>query len=187
MKSDCYISVVIEADGPIPGVYSMLSLGACVVGEPGRAFYVELQPIADAFVPDALAVSGLDRMRLASEGATPEAALRSFCAWVAAVTGPEQRPVFVSFSSWDWTFVYYYLMRFVGSSPFGHSSLDIKSCYMGRLGGGWTATVKRRIAKEHPELLAGAGPHTHHALDDAQEQAELFRRLLALGSAATDA
>jgi hypothetical protein len=76
--------------------------------------------------------------------------------------------------------VYYYLIRFTGASPFGHSSLDIKSFYMGRCGGGWTNTTKRSIARSHPALLAGLGPHTHHALDDAKEQGELFRRLLAM-------
>ncbi len=90
MKSDLYISVDIEADGPIPGEYSMLSLGAYAVNGPlastigdsdgqlGRTFYVELQPISSGFVPEALTVSGLDRERLArtrpsgvSPGRTP--------------------------------------------------------------------------------------------------------------------
>ena len=33
---DTYISVDIEASGPVPGEYSMLSLGACVVGATDR-------------------------------------------------------------------------------------------------------------------------------------------------------
>ena len=182
MKSDVYISVDVEADGPLPGQHSMLSLGACVVGEPERTFYVEIQPISDSFVPAALAVSGLDRARLAAGGAAPGAALASFREWVSSVAGSARRPVFVSFSSWDWVFVYYYLTRYTGGSPFGHSSLDVKSFYLGRCGGTWAGTAKRSIAKQHPELLEGLGPHTHHALDDAREQAELFRRLLAMGA-----
>jgi ribonuclease T len=31
-KKECLISVDVETSGPIPGDYSMLSLGACVVG-----------------------------------------------------------------------------------------------------------------------------------------------------------
>ena len=180
MRSDLYISVDIEADGPIPFLYSMLSLGACIVGQPERGFYVELRPVTDAFVPEALAVPGLDRARLVAEGAAPEAAMRAFCDWVAAAAGADRRPVFVSFSSWDWAYVYAYLIRYAGSSPFGHSSLDIKSFWMGRLGGTWASTTKRRAARDHPGLLDGLGPHTHHALDDAREQAEIFRRLLSL-------
>src|SRR5436190_12276591 len=144
MNADLYISVDIEADGPIPGEYSMLSLGACAVDGLSRApevdgpelpagtFYVELQPISSRFVPEALAVSGLDRERLAREGAPPAKGMADFSGWIGSLAGRDHRPVFVSFSTWDWSFVYYYLIRFTGSSPFGHSSLDIKSFYMGR-------------------------------------------------------
>lgn len=55
--------VDVEADGPIPGRYSMVAIGAVVV-EPGlqRTFYGRLRPISDAFVPTALAVSGFSRV-----------------------------------------------------------------------------------------------------------------------------
>jgi hypothetical protein len=54
--------VDIEADGPIPGDYSMVCLGAVIV-EPGlnRTFYGKLKPVSDKFVADALAVSGFSR------------------------------------------------------------------------------------------------------------------------------
>lgn len=79
VKPSLYISVDIEADGPIPGPYSMLSFGAAVAGvqdadgftaaDPEKlTFYRELRPISEEFVPEALAVSGLDRDRLQHEG-----------------------------------------------------------------------------------------------------------------------
>jgi hypothetical protein len=172
---EIYLSVDIEADGPIPGLYSMLSIGVCRVGQPDAAFYAELKPISETFVPEALAVSGLDRESLKAEGLEAAEAMQRFSAWVKAQGG---RPVFVSFSTWDWMFVYYYLMRFNGRSPFGHSSLDMKSYYMGRYGSSWRGTAKGEIARDQPHLLADLGPHTHNALDDAREQAELFHRLL---------
>ncbi len=57
-----WISVDIEADGPIPGDYSMVSFGAVVV-ESGleRTFYGELKPISEKYVSEALAVSGFSR------------------------------------------------------------------------------------------------------------------------------
>ncbi len=83
-------------------------------------------------------------------------------------------------------FVYWYLMKYVGKSPFGHSSLDMKSFYMGRYGGTWRETGKRGISQSHPALLADLGPHIHHALEDAKEQGGLFRRMLeALRGSAT--
>jgi hypothetical protein len=57
-----YVMVDIEADGPIPGDYSMVCFGAVIV-EPGleRSFYGRLRPISERFVPEALAVSGFSR------------------------------------------------------------------------------------------------------------------------------
>ena len=40
--------------------------------------------------------------------------------------------------------------------------------------------VIERGTAARPVLLRDLGPHTHHALDDAREQGELFRRLLTL-------
>lgn len=40
--ADAYFSVDVETAGPVPGLYSMLSFGACVVGEPESSFYAEL-------------------------------------------------------------------------------------------------------------------------------------------------
>ena len=153
----------------------MLSLGAVPIDDPTHTFYRELQPISDAFEPDALAVSGLDRERLKVDGATPESAMHDFVAWLDDCGG---KPVFVSYSTWDWVFGYWYLIRFAGRSPFGHSSFELKSAYLATFGTSWAETGKRHIARQHPELLDGLGPHTHNALDDAVEQAGLCRRLL---------
>jgi hypothetical protein len=170
-EQEVYISVDIEADGPIPGDYSMLSLGAVRVGPqvaPGDTFYVELRPISDRVDNAALAVSGLDRKRLAIDGCDPAVAMRDLSRWAKGFGG---RPVFVSFSSWDWGYVYYYLLRFTGESPFGHSSLDIKSFYMGRYHTTWAETSTRY-------LLHGESALSHNALDDARIQGELFWRAL---------
>lgn len=72
---ELYIAADVEADGPIPGPYSMLSLGLAVTGRPELSFYTELKPISDAFVPRALAVSGLDRERLLHDAPHPEEAM----------------------------------------------------------------------------------------------------------------
>jgi DNA polymerase III epsilon subunit-like protein len=174
VKEDVFVSVDTEADGPIPGEYSMISVGAVVVGRPESTFYRELRPISERFVPEALAVSGLDRDRLLREGADPEEAMRAFAAWLGEVC-PGRRPVFVGFNAtFDWMFVTYYFHRFTGNNPFGISGLDIKAYYMGALGKkAWGDTAKRNMDKR---FLSDA-PHTHHALDDAREQAEVFLKI----------
>ncbi|MFJ5559947.1 3'-5' exoribonuclease domain-containing protein [Streptomyces sp. NPDC093250] len=187
VKPSLYISVDIEADGPIPGPYSMLSLGASVAGvqdaggfraaDPEeRTFYRELKPISAEFVPEALAVSGLDRDRLGAEGAEPVQAMREFTDWVGEVRAGAQ-PVMCGYpASYDWTFLYWYLIRFTGSSPFGHSGcLDMKTLYATKAGLPLRAVVKGTMPRE----LLSRRRHTHHALDDAIEQAELFANLMA--------
>ncbi|KUN89820.1 exonuclease [Streptomyces bungoensis] len=181
------ISVDIEADGPIPGPYSMLSIGAAVAGtqdadgftpaDPEQlTFYRELRPISDAYLPEALAVSGLDRDRLGVEGAEPAVALAEFSAWVREVSAGAQ-PVMCGYpASYDWTFLYWYLIRFTGESPFGHSGcLDMKTLYATKAGLPLRAVAKGSM----PGHLLSRRRHTHHALDDAVEQAELLANLMA--------
>jgi hypothetical protein len=186
MRDAVYVSVDVEADGPIPGVYSMVSLGAAVAGRHGvdgfvgsdpvaATFYVELAPISDEWVPEALAVSGLDRDRLVAEGTPAAEAMAAFTGWIGEVSG-DARPVFTAYpASFDWMFVYWYLIRFTGHSPFGHSGcLDLKTLYAARAGVPLTQAVKGRMPRE----LLSDRPHTHHALDDAVEQADLAANLL---------
>ncbi|MEU8748870.1 3'-5' exonuclease [Streptomyces chartreusis] len=186
IKPSRYISVDIEADGPIPGPYSMLSIGAAVAGvqdgdgftaaDPEEhTFYRELRPIGEEFVPEALAVSGLDRERLKAEGSEPAIAFTEFSAWVREVSAGAQ-PVMCGYpASYDWTFLYWYMIRFTGASPFGHSGcLDMKTLYATKAGLPLRAVAKGTMPRE----LLSRRRHTHHALDDAVEQAELFANLM---------
>jgi len=184
-----YVSVDIEADGPIPGPYSMVSFGAAVAGWHDAAgfrraeplgFYRELRPISERYDPEALAVSGLDRAALLRDGAEPAVAMREFCDWLEEIrvdeAGRRHRPVMVGYPApYDWLFLYWYLVNFAGTSPFGHSGcLDVKTLYAARAGVPFAGIGKRSMPAELlPDL-----PHTHHALDDAREQAVLFANLM---------
>ena len=55
---EVYISVDIEAAGPVPATYSMLSLGAAVVHDLQTNFYAEFRPINRKSVPAAMKVVG---------------------------------------------------------------------------------------------------------------------------------
>lgn len=169
-----YISVDIEASGPIPGIYSLLSLGACVVGETATNFYREFKPVTKAFTAQALEVSGLSLIKLEKEGIEPAAGMAEFEAWAKRVSG-ESRLVFVAFNAtFDWSFSHWYFIKFLGRDPFGISGLDIKAYYMGRLKTKWSETTKKQVVAH----FAPSGKHTHNALDDAIEQAEIFAQLL---------
>ncbi|GAA0383449.1 hypothetical protein Acor_81370 [Acrocarpospora corrugata] len=186
MKAETYISVDIEADGPIPGPYSMVSFGMTVAGRmTGRdferldpttsTFYAELRPISDDFVPEAMAVCGLDRDLLVREGRDPEEAMKSAAKWITETCG-KATPVLAAYPlSYDWMWIYWYFMNFTGSSPFGHSRcIDIKTLYAAKAAVpiGWA--TKRQM----PQEIRSTRRHSHHALDDAIEQAELFQNLM---------
>jgi hypothetical protein len=58
----------------------------------------------------------------------PDEVMQSFCTWV---EGQPDIPVFVAYpAGFDCTFVYWYLHRFTGESPFSHSALDMKTLAM---------------------------------------------------------
>jgi hypothetical protein len=184
-RVELYVSADIEADGPIPGPYSMLSFGLAVCGtfdgtrftapDPSeKTFYAELKPVAADFEPQALEVSGLDRERLVREGRDPAEAMRAAAAWVKTVADGAL-PVLVAYPlAYDWMWLYWYWMRFTSRSPFGHSRhLDMKTLYAAKAG----AMVAQSTKRQMPAALLSARPHTHNALDDAVEQGELFQNL----------
>ena len=173
-KSEIYISVDVEASGPIPGEYSLLSIGACLVGQPDQSFYVELKPLNDNFVEKAMDVTGLSLEKLRLDGEEPDLAMASFANWIKSVAG-DNRPVFVAFNAtFDWSFTHWYFIKFLGHDPFGISGLDIKAYFMGKHRTSWGKTVKERVRAKYPSTMT----HTHDALDDAREQAELFSQML---------
>lgn len=168
---EIFVSVDIEAAGPVPGEYSMLSIGACLVYDDSQTFSSKLKPITRNADPKAMEIAGLTLDDLEREGTEPVEAMREFKEWILSICG-EGTPVFVGFNaSFDWSFINYYFHRFLGSNPFGFSSLDIKALYMGATGCTWKQTSSNRMAQVLHPLLKG----NHNALKDAQYQAELFR------------
>lgn len=174
-SGEWYVSVDVEAAGPTPSLYALLSIGACLVARPEERFYIELQPVVLASLPEAAAVHHLSFERLTAEGVPPADAMARFAGWLDSVVPAGGRPVFVAFNAvFDWMFVNDYFYRFLGYNPFGHAALDIKAFYMGLRRTRWSETSMRVLS---PHYLDGR-MLSHHALDDALAQAEIFRRLL---------
>lgn len=173
-----WIVVDVESDGPCPGLYSMISLGAVVV-EPGleRTFFATFRPISDDWVPEALAVSGHSREECMAFP-PPEEGVRAFGEWVVANCGtrksrgdvvPDAR--FISDNNgFDWQFVNWYFHRFLGDNPFGFSSERINSIYKG---------MRRSMFVNHKHLRKTK--HTHHPVDDATGNAEALLAMKDMG------
>lgn len=98
-KPEIYISVDVETAGPIPGEYSLLSIGACDVDDERRSFSIELKPINTNADPKALEVTGLSLAELAERGVDPATAMAGFGAWASSLAGNDQVLVFVGFNA----------------------------------------------------------------------------------------
>lgn len=180
---DIYFSADVETDGPIPGPFSILSLALVFAGKYDgirfappqnyqESFYRELKPISKDFQPEALRVNGLDRDRLIREGEQPDKAMTDAAKWIHRTAG-EGKPILVAYPlSFDWSWLYWYFTMFSAlGSPFNHSlCFDIKTAF----------AVKARVpisesgkSKLFP-FLRPQSRHTHHALEDAIEQAQIF-------------
>jgi len=171
---EIYISVDVEAAGPVPPTYSMLSIGAAVVADPELTFYAEIKPINEHSLPEAMRVIGRSLKDFARTGRDPKEAMTAFRDWLLEVAKGKM-PVFVGFNAtFDWAFMNFYFHEYLGENPFGFGGLDIKSYYMGMTVCAWEDTRSSRIANDFksPSL------HTHQALDDAIEQGGMFRKMM---------
>ncbi len=180
---DAYFSADVETDGPIPGPFSILSFAIVFAGSfdgdrfqrpdnYDQVFYRELRPISESFEPEALRVNGLDRRRLCLEGESPEEAMTEASRWVNQVAGSAQ-PVLVAYPlSFDWSWLYWYFVRFSAQgSPFEYSRcFDVKTALAVKASLPISEAGRSRLDPS----LQPKHPHTHHAMDDAIEQAEIF-------------
>ena len=178
--TEIYVSTDIEADGPIPGPHSMLTIAsAAYLADKTRVatFSANLDTLPDASAhpdtlkwwkqfPDAWAACRRDTR-------SPAAVMTDYVAWLKTLGG---RPVFVGWpASWDFMWVYWYLVRFTGERPFRETAIDVRSYAMGMRRTTFHQTTRTYLPKRwFDEGL----PHTHVALDDALEQGAVFCNML---------
>jgi DNA polymerase III epsilon subunit-like protein len=186
MAREVFFCVDIEASGPVPALYNMVSIGAVVVSRRDDAwaaeddrFYVELQPMAPGFDPAAMKVHGITREHLESNGVPAADAMRRLSEFVEKrLRKTGGRAVFVGHNAvFDWSYIAWYFERYGVSNPFGYKALDTKSLAMGRLGIGWHETNKENLER----LLALPKQNaalTHRADYDAEYQALILCALM---------
>jgi DNA polymerase III alpha subunit (gram-positive type) len=176
---EIYISTDVEADGKIPGLNSMLSFGSAAYlrnKELVSTFEVNLECLEGASPdPDTekwWATQAEAWAYCRSNLVHPEMAMKNYVKWIESLPG---KPVFVGYPvAYDFMFIYWYLMKFVGRSPFSHSALDIKTLAMVALKSDYRKATKKYMPKGWFDKL----PHTHKALDDAIGQGALFCNIL---------
>jgi hypothetical protein len=157
--------VDIESDGPIPGDYSMVSLGAVIVDEQlDKTFYGKLKPISESFLAEALEVAAHSREETMTFD-DPKEVMLAFEVWIKENT--HGKPFFISDNNgFDWMFICWYFHHFLGRNPFGHSSTNLGSLYKGMVSDTFQNFKHLRETK-----------HTHHPVDDAIGNAEALLKM----------
>ena len=164
-----YFVVDIEADGPAPGLFSMVCFGAVVV-EPSlsKTFYGQTKPITDAYIPEALAISGFSREEHLKFD-DPQKVMEDFDIWIKEVS--VGHPILISDNNgFDAAYINYYFHWLLGKNPFGFSSRRIGDLYCG--------LVKDSRARwKHLRKTT----HSHHPVDDAKGNAEALLAIQEMG------
>lgn len=177
---EIYVSTDVEADGLIPGVHSMLSFGSAAFTADKRlvgTFSANLDTLEGATTDRRTMDWWASQPRAWEECRThtrPAAeVMPEYVAWLDALPG---KPVFVGYpAAYDFLFVYWYLIKFAGRSPFSYSALDVKSYAMAMLGTPFRESTKRNM----PSRWFDSKRHSHVAIDDAIEQGQMFCNMLA--------
>lgn len=155
-----YFSVDIEADGPVPGPYSMVSFGIVKVDyDLKTTFYGKVKPISDEWIPEALAVSGISRDEH-NTFSDPSEVMDNCRKWL--YENSKGRAVFVSDNPvFDWQFINYYFHVYSDGNPFGHSGRRIADMFCGFYKDPFYRWKKHRKTK-----------HDHNPVNDAKGNAE---------------
>lgn len=162
-----YVMVDVEADGPIPGDYSMVQIGAIAITDKNTDpknfpnFFASLKPISDRFSREALGVIGISREESLSMGDDPKLVMGKFRDWLFDLG--DSVHLISDNNGFDAMFINWYFHHFIGMSPFGHSSTNLGSLYKG---------LVKSVFKNFKHLRVTR--HTHHPMDDAMGNVEAF-------------
>ena len=161
------IVVDVEADGPCPGLYSMISLGAVAIRRGGNlSFGLRVKPISDKFDLKAMAVCGIDRATHQTYD-DPAVVMPIFRDWLKEIA---DKPVMWSDNpAFDWQFVNYYFHCYCGENPFGHSARRIGDLYCG---------LKKNLGVNREWKKLRKTAHTHDPVDDAAGNAEALVKII---------
>ncbi len=164
-----WFMIDIEADGPCPGLYSMIQIGAVLVDEEGefdKTFYGELKPVSEKFKTDALESFGCTREKSLFYK-DPVYTMLEFNEWIEKVN-EKGRPMFISDNNgFDWQFINYYFWKFVNDNPFGYSSTNLGSLYKGVIKDTYKNFKYLRKTK-----------HDHNPVNDAKGNAEALLEII---------
>lgn len=181
-----WFCIDIEASGPVPSLYDMISLGAVVVAaDPtsgkltcGETFYAEIKPQAPRFDARTIPIHGLTPEHLQEHGLPRRDFALALAKWVTDQTRPGTKPTFVGHNApFDWSFVAWVYAAEELDNPFGYKALCTKSLSAGALHLHWLDSNKE-VLSELLSLPDEDHGQKHRADYDAMYQAQILIKLL---------
>ena len=162
--------VDIEADGPIPGDYSMVEIGAVKLTENlDNTFYIDIKPMATNFMPSALESIGKTREETLKFTHTPAHAMFLFKKWIEENNKEGTRPMLFSDNNgFDFMFTHWYFVHFLGNDPFGWTSRNLQDIFRGM-----KMNMKDRGFKKMRDTK-----HDHSPVNDAKGNSEALIKMI---------
>lgn len=177
------VSVDGEFTGPIPGLYSMISLGTVAYDSEGNElsrFKVNMRELPGATHDPITKAEFWDKhpeaWKLATENPIdPGEAMHQFDNWLSKLPG---RPKLIGWPlPVDFMFVYWYYVNFMGKTPpFGYDGIDIKTYAMAKMDCETMSGKSNGTSRKAVQELLGipTDDFSHDPVDDAAQQAKLY-------------
>ena len=161
------IVIDVETDGPLIGTNSMVCFGAVILDrELNKTFYGQMRPVTEHFEERALKISGYSRKQHEAFP-NPAMTMSQFSQWIKHHASDRKIHFFSDNNGFDFAWMNYYFLRYIGINPFGHSSRNIRDLFTGFM------KDPRYRWQKHRNT-----PHTHHPVDDAKGNAEALLWLI---------
>jgi hypothetical protein len=183
-KPILYLSIDVETDGPVPGIYSMLSIGMAGFTTDNQVVWereINLLPLENARVDQkTLEWWKKDEQKeawnhLMTNRKKPEEAMVNLSEEIRELRTQYRVFTIAWPACFDWMFLHWYMHKFVGDNPLGRRAKCADT---------YAWAISRTI---HPNISIGPlleewednrFTHTHKALDDAKEQGAKFVNML---------
>lgn len=183
-KELLYLSLDIETDGPVPGLYSMRQIGIALFSTQGQVMWkyeANLSPLPEASIDlktwewwnEPEQKDAFDYMM--KNPRDPEQVIKELSAYLIELKRLHKIFVVCWPACFDWSFINYYMIKFTGENPLGRTSMCGRSY-------AWAMAKTAHPNVDMSTLLDTwedkRFKHTHKALDDALEQGARFVNML---------
>lgn len=167
MAKQTWFMVDVEADGPIPGDYSMFQFGIVAI-TPGfdKTFLGRICPISDKYQDIGYNLSKVTREEVLKYP-NPVEELSRCRDWIYFVAKDSSPRMISDNNGFDFMFMAWYFHHFLGENPFGHSSMNLGSFYKGIMLDSFANFKHLRDTR-----------HTHNPVDDSKGNAEALIKMI---------